>query len=979
MRLISTTLVIYVLACVPWLSLGPDGHGGYVLGADDRKTHGDGGDSLLTLGVVVHPRVPEGRRVIGELLQIGFDKHPDITTLERQAIDAVLNEIEFGLFFDDGGLSRRIDASRLLDADALVLVRPSSVNREALRVVVVEAGSGIRLLTHTVAADTDLELAAETLVEVIKPRLDRLHTHAQHLIAVPAFVDKRLVRGGDPLGDRLAELARGRLDRESGLRLIEVGDAEALGLEMKLRGEGRLGDRGTPLYLLGEISGDPTQAGLVNLSLRIERSAEVLSRRSAEKLRPSEAARYCLDTLPEMLKEATDLESSRVGASEESVRLLNRADTFLRAGDTRQAFELLQVAHLLDPDNTSVTARSLSQLRTLVWQVLFDETSGVAFEERAQASFDLYQTGLEQVRRELEASLFAPGSRRRAGVPMQQLMQYMIYADQKFLMRYSYSGVSNTERRERFLAEEIRPKVYEARRVLKDAMLKRLMELAAAGDVGGREDDMAWFFIDVGKYGETAEQETAWRFEAIKALQDAPNFERAASRFLQSNGLTVRIDHAEGMVPRLKELSPKASRFLQAHFNQQEQGRRKPVRQAKKPQAEPPVIDKDAARVEPLVLRVTQPKTRGARRVQPKGWLDCGEHGELLWHDTELFLVTGPETIRSLYLLDVDDHFWLDPTRESELCTPAYDGRYVWTAMPIAEPQLIIIDPKDGTAYSFDKDSGLPPMDGGVSVAALGPGRALVTASFGTWQNLRAWSAIVTFTPGEGISIDVFREATSVADAADAGKGLKPFYTGESIALTDPNDPQNIVVLVDQPRSLDRMWHVSTQKLLVWPNQKRSRLWHTRDGISEGLIFTTLLDGKLYHTGPEVRAGKQGAHLMSFDMQTHRMRSERPMREGEGFLSAAKHGGLYWVLGLSNRHDVTLFVGTDLLSANEPVCVLGNIGLQYEKVDKIYGSRFLGLVSLRDISNGYDVARVIPSEGLIEKVAHSRPEQEQSR
>lgn len=976
MHSVSLSLVLCQLACLMCMSAAPARFTARALG-DTRRAPSDELDNATTsLGILVQATVPADKRVFGDLLQVAFDKHPEIMTLERQAIDAVINEIEFSLFFEAGGLNRRIDASRLLDADVLVLVSPSSVRRDALNVVVVETRSGIRLLTHMVEADTDLVAAADALVDVTRPRLARVHAPTQNLIAVPSFVDTRLVRDGAPLGEQLAELVRGSLDRERGLQLIEVSDADSLSLELKLRGDDRLGGRGTPLYLLGEISGDPTRADVVELSLRIERSAEVLARRSGSKLNPTEATRYCLDALPGMLKEAASMEASHIQPHEESVRLLSRANTFLRAGDKRKAFELLQVAHLLDPDNTAVTNQSLIQIRALVWHALFDVASGVPFEERAQAAFDLYKTGLEQVKRELEASWFAPTSRRRAGVPMQQLMQYMIYADQKFVMRFNYSSAPSSEKGEKYLAEHIRPKVFEVRRELKNAMLKRLVDLAASGDVKGREKNVAWFFIDVGVYGETPEQEAAWRFEAFKALQDAPDLEVVARSLLQSNGLLIKLDHAPFITPRLSELSPRASKFLENYLHAQQQGSRVPIKRASKPRPEQnesnTKVDSYEAVTEKVELRVTQPQDGGARRVQPKGWFDCGEYGELLWHDTELFLVTSRDSIRSLYLLDADEHFWLDPTRESAICTPAYDGRYVWTALPIAEPQLIVIDPKDGTAHTFDKEAGLPPMDGGVSVAPLGPGRTLVTGSFGAWQNLRAWSAIVTYTPNGEIKVDVFREATSVDDVADAANGLKPYYTGESITLFDPNDPDNIVVLVDQPQGLDRMWHVSTRKLLVWPNQKKCRLWHFRDGISEGLALTTVLDGKLYYSGLPGRAAGAGAHILSFDMQACNMRSERPLREGEGFYSAAKYDGLYWVLGRSNRYDLTLFAGTDLLNATEYLGVLGNIGLYYEKLDKLYASKHLGLLYLSDISGGYNVARITIPQGLKEKITNNR-------
>ncbi len=975
-HLIIATICAFILICLVWLPIDCSSDGESVAIAATAQTSDKANGTQVTLGILVHADVQPDQKVFGDLLQVALSKHPDIATLERQAIDAVINEIQFSLFFADNGPGKRIDAGSLLDAEALVLVRSSATNRGSLSVAVVETRSGIRLLTHTIAADTDLQQAADALIDLIEPRLARINDPAQQFIAVPTFVDKRLVRADRELGARLAELARSRLDRESKLQLIEVSDADALSHELKLRGDKRLGPRGTPFYLLGEIDSEPTDPNTLNISLRIERSSQVLSQRSVKALSPSEAGVYCLETLPELLNEVAGLQVGQIQTQEENIRLLNRSQTFLRAGDKRQAVELLQVAHLLEPDNPAITGQSLKLMRHVVWHILFDEASGRPIEERANAALDLYLAGLEQVSQELEASLFAPSSRRRKAVHMQQIMDYLIFGDQKFVLRYYYRNVTNTELGEKVLAEQIRPKVFAARRALRDAMLIKLKMLAEAGDVKGRETDMAWFFVDAGKYGETQEQEAAWRFEALKALQDADDLERVTRWLLHAQSVKDRPVLAEVVSSRLNELTPKASAFVENFIEKNLSS--KPVTPSRSHPNEL-TVDWDALiplTKEKLELRVTDRQRGGAGRVRPKGWFDCGKFGELVWHDTEVFLITAPDTIRSLYVLDPDEHYWLDPTRQSELCTPAFDGRYVWTALPIDEPKLIIIDPTDGTAHTFSQDAGLPPMDGGVSVAPLGPGRALVTASFGTWHNLRAWSAIVTYTPNEPVRVDVFREATSFADQADVPKGLRPLYTGESVALTDPNDPNNFVILVDQPNTLDRSRHILTHKLMILPNEKRFRLWYSRDGISEGLIFTTLIDGKLYCAGRVDRTGEPGAHIMSFDMKTLKMRPERRLRSNESFLSAAKHDGLYWVLGRSNRYDMTLFAGKDLLNAYEPVGILGNTGLYYETIDKLYASRYLGLIFLSDIGGGYDVTRIIPPSDIKQRLGLINHEQE---
>ena len=254
----------------------------------------------------------------------------------------------------------------------------------------------------------------------------------------------------------------------------------------------------------------------------------------------------------------------------------------------------------------------------------------------------------------------------------------------------------------------------EIRRAYRDRVLERAAARARYVRV------LHWLFMDYifgdAFYGETAEESFAWRWEAFVNLRRDEAPERIVARVFDASHRAASREYvADRLEEKAAEMPPRVALAMDsfAHRQRLRATRYRAVTLPTSPSAPRHSSDTTGpeftARFTRLELPVHSPKPRDdAPRVQPRGWMVIAPFGELLWQQRELFVLDEDARVRLLAQVD-DATFAAGDDRDEPpgLCTPAFDGRYVWTALPRNEPLLIVVDMRTGNTATFDASDGL--------------------------------------------------------------------------------------------------------------------------------------------------------------------------------------------------------------------------------------------------------------------------------
>ena len=286
-----------------------------------------------------------------ELSQRKFD------LVEREQLAAITKEIELSKLLSPEGSSQRLQIGKLAKADALVLLSlVEHDKKQFVKLIISDCryGSRLRLDHFPFAADRVDKLAVEIAQAAAETRT-KFARGVEQIVAVSPFLSKNLTHEFDHLQFGFAALLGDALSQQSGIAVLEIEEARAIGEELT-RATSELQQRRVPLFVEAEFEVLPAEAPA---AARVRFAIRALDGRSER-----EATSQTLDSLAKATSWLTESLPAKLFATTETTnrpqsltvrqqhdRLVARAEMFSKVAAYSQASALREAALLLAPDD----------------------------------------------------------------------------------------------------------------------------------------------------------------------------------------------------------------------------------------------------------------------------------------------------------------------------------------------------------------------------------------------------------------------------------------------------------------------------------------------------------------------------------------------------------------------------------------------------------------------------------------------------
>ena len=170
------------------------------------------------------------------------------------------------------------------------------------------------------------------------------------------------------------------------------------------------------------------------------------------------------------------------------------------------------------------------------------------------------------------------------------------------------------------------------------------------------------------------------------------------------------------------------------------------------------------------------------------GLIPCGQGIDLLWGSGSACLMRSKGVLEPVFRAGGDQQF-------GQAC---FDGKYAWLPVVGGRSLVLAIDPSTGSVVRFDAGDGLPAFQF-ASSAALGHGRACLSAAFGNQSDRRACVAVLELAANGSKSVRIIHESHAPRKFPD-----EPERTAER----DPRLSYIPGFMLSQPAENGKSWTV---------------------------------------------------------------------------------------------------------------------------------------------------------------------------
>jgi hypothetical protein len=728
-----------------------------------------------------------------------------VRLVERQLIDAILDEQALSAAFGAGDVGSRVQLGRLLKADLLILLRGGRVGgKRRISVLVAETSSGLRLLAQPVPWTDDPAADVAAILALVDRALIKYPADNLAVVAVPQFVSNDLTHRWDGLQSTYARLIEQVVLSDPGFVAVAMREAQAISEEFGLTQPGGRVERRLPYYVLGEYRHDE-QAGAVHVSVALElkHGQETVKRVVREGMDPTTVPAFLHEQAREMLAALGGGALPATDPARDAEQLAGRAREFYSIGEWARGLDLSEASLLLRTDRPAVHGEAATALVSLAERQVEPRLDAAGDAPRAAEALACTRRAIPHlgaflgsgetdlrdnhylIRRTLQVALQVNGYLYRGGPTPRW---------------FAEEGEGGPNRDEIAGCGEIYDALAECVSEWND-MMCRVLDARA----GGIETLSLHPLLTNAtlRHGETSAQDNIAakrRFVEILAAKGVSKGEQGTLVFLLQD-LALRSGvPGQAQAPEFKglidaiasvpgEAGPEAAAGIRAELAREKS---RGVQRAHRAWAE---AGQDGGRPEAaaptggaptsVVLRalslewrdLATGKTRGPDRLV--GWLRCGPDNDLAWGLTDLYLMRQKGVLERV----------MGVGKIQDVC---FDGRFVWVASTGRPGGLIVVDPADGRSWALRGREGILPANLTCRMAPVREGSVCVAGCFGpSAASRRMWIGVVDFDGAGGATVRLIHGARQVREA---------FTPWAMMRLSPPDRPDECRIIVVRGR-----------------------------------------------------------------------------------------------------------------------------------------------------------------------------------
>jgi len=199
------------------------------------------------------PSIDDGCRLLADLLTVKLSSSSNIELVERERVDAALREMELAALWGEKSVGKRLQISRLLGADALLLLALGDAGEvPTVRAVIVDSRVGARLEDRLIGfSPDDAEETVTELSETIAWIRKRFPRGVRTLIGLAPFTSNTFVQDWDHLQTGFMDLIGEGLRQYPGVAALETEQVHDIVREHEVAGAPAV-RRVLPVFVEGE-------------------------------------------------------------------------------------------------------------------------------------------------------------------------------------------------------------------------------------------------------------------------------------------------------------------------------------------------------------------------------------------------------------------------------------------------------------------------------------------------------------------------------------------------------------------------------------------------------------------------------------------------------------------------------------------------------------------------------------------------------
>lgn len=199
---------------------------------------------------------------IPDLLFVQLSEIDSIELVEREELNAALQESSLNRALGAQGVNERLRLGRLLQADALVIVdlvvkehddnQDQTKPKKQLRIVICETNTGARLQQYVQPyTENNAEQCSSSICSLIDQVRTKYASGIRQVIGVAPLVSQNLVHDWDYLQSGLANVIHQGISVLPGVAVIEMEEVRAIRRELGITADGNI-SRKTPVLIEGK-------------------------------------------------------------------------------------------------------------------------------------------------------------------------------------------------------------------------------------------------------------------------------------------------------------------------------------------------------------------------------------------------------------------------------------------------------------------------------------------------------------------------------------------------------------------------------------------------------------------------------------------------------------------------------------------------------------------------------------------------------
>lgn len=738
--------------------------------------------AAVTAAFIDFDRTPLGTAMEAKLLAAA-----DVRWVERAQLDLIVQENRLQAAFSPDGGAARLELGRLLQADALALLRKRKPipgrSQSEYDLVVCETRRGLRLASLVLTEESTKPLDATQLADRLLARLRTADRPIRLVYTVPPLSGRDLSYRYSHLQRGYAELLSQRLLEQPGVAVVETAEARAIAQERTLAAAAGAvdGDFAAPIFITGEFRHSGAADALrIRLQLTADRGSVAVGAALDTEVPSTDAPQTLLAWIDEVSAAAGSAKPAPVDRDAEAERFYTRGRDLLTWNNLDEAWAIAEAGLLFNPDDLPLRRLAFDAVSAIYHKEFLICRVEPSVWPRLRIAFLRACDHLEFLAsHDGKMSISIPstpywamsffgmlgGVRMRPDAEAQAILDELKPIEADVLVRLFKIRVARGFHADahHFLARYLQHLTPERRHT---EIIKHVLEYPQGPDAA----IMAGFIIH-GQFSNTASDKNPKLaiLRELKTHTERPDLVRVAE---MNERETLRQMAAQEQVSK-DDAAADALPF--GGF------------------AEPFHV------VEWKIQRVAQGKSLDGEVLEPYPsngaplkYICVGAQLDVARNDRELFWVRRPGVLEPFLTLDRSQSF----NYYSELC---FDGRYLWTcAGSHSGPRtyLIVVDPQSGRIWNSPNELALPDAPAEMTsrsapvtfdMVSLGPGEVFAVATRDRTHLVR-----VRFDPNaaEPFSFTTVYECPEVGDQAEKEVWRNPrlsFSAGSLAAIPKPD------------------------------------------------------------------------------------------------------------------------------------------------------------------------------------------------